>query len=123
MTPAERTDAVVRQVRHELLEHLHDLQKYGPDYITAYVEAIIGSRTTRRPKSHMHPKLAELVRELALDAAVMDRRTCGAVASPSPSSEEVVSRSRPSRRQAPARCDFSVAETVEKPEFAGTMVV
>lgn len=71
MTKAE---AVTAQVRVELLDHLRDLQKHGPRYINEYVESIVGKQTTKRPVPHLHPKLAELVRELALDAVVMGQR-------------------------------------------------
>lgn len=69
-----RVQAVTEQVRGDLLDHLRDLQKHGLRYINEYVESIVGAQTTKRPTPHLHPKLAELVRELALDAAAMDRR-------------------------------------------------
>jgi hypothetical protein len=78
----ERTQGITRQVQLDLLDHLRDLQKNAPRYIEEYVQTLVGPKTIRRPQAHMHPKLAELVRELALDAAVMDRRTCGAAGTP-----------------------------------------
>lgn len=76
MTPDPRVQAVSEQVRVDLLDHLRDLQAHGPSYIREYVEAIVGPQTTRRPRPRaLHPKLAALVRELALDAAAMDRRS------------------------------------------------
>lgn len=70
MTKAE---LITAQVREEFLEHIRDFQKYGPDYIAQYVESVVDTQTIRRPKMLIHPKLAALVRELVLDAAVMDR--------------------------------------------------
>lgn len=69
-----RVEEVVRQVRVELLEQLSDFQKNAPAYITDYVKTLLGpAKTTWRPRPGFHPKLAELIRDLALDAAVMDR--------------------------------------------------
>lgn len=76
----ERADAIAMQAEADLRDHLHDLQKHGLRYMREYAETLTGKKTIRRPVPHMHPKLAELIRELVMDAAVTDRRTCGAAA-------------------------------------------
>lgn len=70
----ERVDAIVAQVQVDLLEHMRDFQKHAPHYIREYAKAVVGPKTTRNPHAHMHTKLAGLIRELALDAATMERR-------------------------------------------------
>jgi hypothetical protein len=101
----ERVKALERQVRCDLLEHLRDLQKHGPCYIEEYVASMFRApHGGPRPKARLHPKLAELVRDLALDAAAMDRRACGvAVTTESlPAQGTVVSRRRSPRKKAAA---------------------
>lgn len=84
--PADpRAEAIAEQVRLDLLDQLRDLQKHGRRYIEEYVDAFLGPKTTWRPRPSFHPKLAELIRELAQDAALADRfRACGAASSNSP---------------------------------------
>lgn len=72
----ERTQAITRDVRQEIVQHMQDFQKYGPDYIRDYVEAIVGPRTLSRPHTPLHPKLAEFIREIALESRAAER--CGA---------------------------------------------
>lgn len=77
---SERGEVIAQRVTLDLMDHLRDLQKHGPAYIREYAETIAGPRTTRRPQYHFHPKLAEMVRELTIDAASVERQgTCGAV--------------------------------------------
>lgn len=71
--PDERIQAITHDVREEILQHMADFQKYAPDYIRAYVEAITGPQTTKRPRTHLHPKLAEFIREVALESRAAER--------------------------------------------------
>src|SRR4051812_44586457 len=82
-----RSEQISEQVRLELLDQLQDLQKHGRKYIEEYVSAFLGPKTTWRPRPGFHPKLAELIRELASEAALSDRRTCGAT-SPFPTTRD-----------------------------------
>lgn len=77
MASDPRTQAIVQQVRADLMDQLRDLNQHGAQYIDEYVSAFLGPKTTWRPRPSFHPKLAELVRELAQEAALMDRRTRG----------------------------------------------
>lgn len=76
--PADpRVEAITAQVRADLIDQMRDLQQNANRYINEYVAAFLGPKTTWRPRPSFHPKLAELIRELAQDAALADR-TCGA---------------------------------------------
>lgn len=104
MSDNPRVDSIIERVTLDLMDHLDDLDKHGRAYIREYVEAIVGKPTTRRPKYRFHPKLAELVRDLAADAALTDRRTCGAAPSlitPTGSSGPVVVSQESPRRNPP----------------------
>lgn len=96
MSDDPRVDAITERVTLDLFDHLNDLDKYGRTYIHQYVESILGKPTTYRPHYHFHPKLAELVRDLAQEAAISDR--CG-VALRSTSSDESNSRAGSPRRK------------------------
>lgn len=100
MTQDERVDALAEQVRLDLLDQLHDLQDHGRQYINEYVSAFLGPKTTWRPRPAFHPKLAELIRELASEAAMTDRRACGAVALSDNRGDGRKTATRPSRRVA-----------------------
>lgn len=69
-----RAQAITERVQADLLDHMRDFQKEAPRYIREYVDTIVGPKTTRRPKPRMHTKLAELIRELALEEATCERR-------------------------------------------------
>jgi hypothetical protein len=60
-------------VLEELGEHLEAADRRAAAYARAYVRSLQGGPRVHRPKG-LHPKLAELVRELALDCASMGRR-------------------------------------------------
>lgn len=94
-----RSEQISEQVRLDLLDQLRDLQKHGRRYIEEYVEAFLGPKTTWRPRPNFHPKLAELIRELAAEAA-LTQRACR-VASPLPTTRDGhVSVGSPSRKAA-----------------------
>lgn len=71
----ERTQAITQDVREEVLQHMRDFQKYAPDYIREYVEAITGPQTMRRPTTHLHPKLAAFIRDVALESRAAERHS------------------------------------------------
>lgn len=68
-----RRDVIAEHVREDLHDHLADFKQYGAAYISEYIDCVLAGKQTR-PHGHVHPKLAEFVRELVLDAAAMDRR-------------------------------------------------
>jgi hypothetical protein len=100
MSEDARVESITERVTLDLFDHLNDLDKYGRTYIQQYVESIIGKPTTRRPKYRFHPKLAEFVRELAQDAAMGDRRTCGVASSSLSTRDGRVATESPRRKAA-----------------------
>lgn len=73
----DRKQAMTERVRADLHDHLEDFKKHGGTYIEEYIEAVLSGKQSR-PRRPFHPKLAEFVRELVLDAGAVERRgTCG----------------------------------------------
>jgi hypothetical protein len=72
--PASR---VIAQVMRELGEHLEAADAHGASYVRRYVTAALSGRQIRPRPMNMHPKIGELIRELALDALTEDRRRTG----------------------------------------------
>lgn len=68
----ERARRLAERVRLELAEHLKDTCANAPAYIDGYVESMMARRATRPRETGLHPQMAKLVRELALDAAAGD---------------------------------------------------
>lgn len=65
----ERTRRLAERVRCELAEHLEDADRHGAGYVDAYVQSLTAPGYKRPPIGRLHPHVAKLVRELALDAA------------------------------------------------------
>lgn len=65
-------EGMTAQVLEELGQHLEDADRYGAEYARRYVESIVsgGSPPSNR---RLHPCIAKLVREVALDAQVQAR--------------------------------------------------
>lgn len=71
----ERTRRLAERVKLELGEHLDDADRHGSAYVDGYVKSLTGPGYKRPPIGRLHPRVAELVRELALDAAGGDAVT------------------------------------------------
>lgn len=63
---------LAERVKLELAEHLEDADRHAGRYVDEYVEAMLSRRPRRPHNKRLHPKVAELIRELALDASAGD---------------------------------------------------
>ena len=68
--PAQTLEAIVLQ---ELGEHLEAADLLTAMYAKAYVRSLRGGKRVMPPKG-LHPDLAKLVRDVALDAVMIERR-------------------------------------------------
>lgn len=66
-------DTLEGLVLRELGDHLEAADRLAAKYAREYVASLRGGRRVR-PPAGLHPKVAALVRDVALDAAAMDRR-------------------------------------------------
>ena len=67
------TEQLRVQVRQEVADHLEDADRLVCFYIDQYVDALLHNRRARPRPTGLHPKVAELVREVALDAVASGR--------------------------------------------------
>lgn len=71
----EKNQRIVEKSTLDLMDHLADLEKHGLTYIREYVDSFLATpHGGRRPAARMHPKLAELCRELVSENALFERR-------------------------------------------------
>lgn len=71
----ERTRRLAERVQRELAEHLEDADRHGARYVNEYVQSLLRPGYKRPPVRGLHPHVARLARELALDAAGGDAVT------------------------------------------------
>lgn len=67
---------LIGAVLEDLSDHLEVADRLTAQYARSYVESLQGGPRVRPPVG-LHPQLAALVRELALDAAAINRRHHG----------------------------------------------
>ena len=60
--------SMIETVLADIGDHLETADRLCAEYARAYVESLAGGPRVR-PPAGLHPELAKLVRELALDAA------------------------------------------------------
>ena len=70
----DRKTAIAERVREDLHDHLEDFKRHGPSYISDYIDAVLTGRLTRPTSHRLHPKIAAFVRDIVLDAAMVERR-------------------------------------------------
>ncbi len=68
-------DDVKMRVRCEVVQHLNDAVKLGPEYLDSYVESALCGQPWYRGSGGMHPGVARMIRDVALDVLAETRGT------------------------------------------------